>query len=116
VSRDIPAGFMGLDIGPATFERYLYILRRANTIIWNGPMGVFEEPAFAAGTHAMASGLAEVTRKNAITVVGGGDSVAAVHRAGLASQITHVSTGGGAMLQFLEGHDLPGVSVLTDRS
>ncbi|MDE2957340.1 MAG: phosphoglycerate kinase [Bacteroidota bacterium] len=116
VSRDIPAGFMGLDIGPATVERYLDILRRANTIIWNGPMGVFEKPAFAAGTHAMASGLAEVTRKNAITVVGGGDSVAAVHRAGLASQITHVSTGGGAMLQFLEGRDLPGVSVLTDRS
>ena len=116
VSRDIPAGLMGLDIGPATVDRYLDILRSANTIIWNGPMGVFEESAFAAGTLAMASGLAEATRNNAVTVVGGGDSVAAVRQARLASRVTHVSTGGGAMLQFLEGRDLPGVSVLTDRN
>lgn len=114
--RDIPEGLMGLDIGPATVKRYTEILRKAKTIIWNGPMGVFEQPAFAKGTLAMASCLAEATRNQAVTVVGGGDSVAAIHQADLASQVTHVSTGGGAMLQFLEGRDLPGVTVLTDRN
>lgn len=114
--RDIPEGLMGLDIGPATVKRYTEILRNAKTIIWNGPMGVFEQPAFAKGTLAMASCLAEATRNQAVTVVGGGDSVAAIRQADLASQVTHVSTGGGAMLQFLEGRDLPGVTVLTDRN
>ena len=113
--RDIPDGLMGLDIGPATVNRYADILKSAKTIIWNGPMGVFEEPAFASGTLAVASSLAEATKNNAITVVGGGDSVAAIRQANLASQVTHVSTGGGAMLQLLEGRELPGVAVLTDR-
>lgn len=113
--RDIPQGLMGLDIGPATVSRYADIIGSAKTIIWNGPMGVFEEPVFAKGTLAVASSLACATRNNAITVVGGGDSVAALRQAQMASNVTHVSTGGGAMLQFLEGRDLPGVSVLTDR-
>ena len=113
--RDIPEGLLGVDIGPASIERYAGILRTARTIIWNGPMGVFENPSFAGGTHAMAACLAEASTNGAVTVVGGGDSVAAIRQAGVADQLTHVSTGGGAMLQFLEGRDLPGVSALTDR-
>ena len=114
VEGDIPDGFMGLDIGPATIEAYQDALREARTVIWNGPMGVFEMPNFARGTQAVGEAVAEATERGAYTVVGGGDSVAAVTEAGLADRISHVSTGGGAMLAFLEGKTLPGVAALSD--
>jgi len=107
---------MGLDIGPATREQYRALIAGARTVLWNGPMGVFEMPSFAEGTLAVAHAMAEATADNdAETVVGGGDSVAAVTQAGLESRISHVSTGGGAMLEFIEGQDLPGIAALTDR-
>lgn len=109
---DIPADQIGLDIGPRTVSRYAAILSDAQTIVWNGPMGVFEMPNFAGGTNAVADALAKATRRGAMTVVGGGDSVAAITQAGLASSVSHVSTGGGAMLDFLEGKDLPGIVAL----
>ena len=113
VSGEIPDGMMGLDIGPQTREQYAHIIERASTVIWNGPMGVFEMAPFAAGTVAVAQALAQATRANgALTVVGGGDSVAAVTGAGLADAVTHVSTGGGAMLEFMEGQTLPGLAAL----
>ncbi len=114
VEGDIPGGWMGLDIGPATRRAYRAVLADAKTIVWNGPMGVFEMDPFAAGTRAMAEALAEATDRGALTVVGGGDSVAAVTQAGYEERISHVSTGGGAMLEFLEGRPLPGVAALTD--
>ena len=113
VSGEIPDGLMGLDIGPQTREQYAHIVERAATVIWNGPMGVFEMVPFAAGTLAVAEALAYATRENgALTVVGGGDSVAAVTQAGLADAVTHVSTGGGAMLELMEGRALPGLVAL----
>ena len=113
VSGEIPDGLMGLDIGPQTREQYVHIVERASTVIWNGPMGVFEMEPFAAGTRAVAQALAAATRSHdALTVVGGGDSVAAVTQAGLAGAVTHVSTGGGAMLEFMEGRTLPGLAAL----
>jgi phosphoglycerate kinase len=108
----VPAGWRILDIGFATFERYKQALLPAKTVVWNGPMGVFEFPRFAEGTFAIARVLAEL---DAVTVVGGGDSAAAVRQAGLADRMTHISTGGGASLEFLEGKELPGVSVLMDK-
>lgn len=114
VSQDIPEGFLGLDIGPETIDAYQNRIRSASTVIWNGPMGVFEMPNFARGTVAMAEALTEATASGALTIVGGGDSVAAITRAGLESQVSHVSTGGGAMLEFLEGKTLPGIATLTD--
>lgn len=108
----VPDGQMALDIGPATVERYQEVLRSAKTVLWNGPMGVFEMPAFAQGTLGVAKAMAEV---QGITIVGGGDSVAAVEQAGLADKMTHVSTGGGASLEFLEGKQLPGVVALEDK-
>ncbi len=113
---DIPDGQAGLDIGPDTITAYRKAILEARTVIWNGPMGVFEVDAFAHGTNAMARTLADATRRGATTVVGGGDSVAAITQAGLADQVTHVCTGGGAMLDFLEGKTLPGVAALTDRT
>ena len=104
---------MGVDIGPATIEAYARAIRDAKTVVWNGPMGVFELEAFAAGTNAIARAVAAV---QGTTIVGGGDSIAAVKKAGVTSQITHISTGGGASLEFLGGRTLPGVAALTEKS
>jgi phosphoglycerate kinase len=110
----IPAGWVGLDIGTKSIEKFRNILQGAKTVVWNGPMGVFEIDAVAAGTYAIADILAEVTAKGATTVIGGGDSAAAVRKAGVDDQVSHVSTGGGASLEFIEGKLLPGVEALTD--
>ena len=115
VEGEIASG-MGLDIGPKTRRQYAEIISEAKTGMWNGPMGVFEMAPFAAGTLAVAEAMAEATRENgALTVVGGGDSVAALTQAGLADDVSHVSTGGGAMLEFIEQGSLPGVDALSDR-
>lgn len=115
LSGSIENDFMGLDIGPETITQYTTKVLQAGTCIWNGPMGVFEVPAFASGTNAMAHAVAESTDKGAVTIVGGGDSVAAIKQTGLDGQVTHVSTGGGAMLDFLEGKELPGLMALTNK-
>ena len=112
VQGEIPDGWQGLDIGPTTREQYARTIAGAATVIWNGPMGVFEMAPFAEGTLAVAHALAEATERGALTVVGGGDSVAAINEAGLAEAVTHVSTGGGAMLEFMEGKTLPGLAAL----
>lgn len=114
-SRDIPRESFGLDIGQGSIEIFGKVLRDAKTIVWNGPMGVFEIPETAKGTYAIARLLAESTAKGAITVVGGGDSASAVKQSGVSDQVSHVSTGGGATLEFLEGKILPGVAALTDK-
>ncbi len=110
----IPAESVGLDIGPLTVKAFDDIIKDAGTIVWNGPMGVFEIDATAGGTYAVAKALAEATGRGAITVIGGGDSAAAIEKAGLADKMSHISTGGGASLEFLEGKVLPGVDALTD--
>ncbi|MCD8332261.1 MAG: phosphoglycerate kinase [Oscillospiraceae bacterium] len=111
-TTSIPNDLMGLDIGRKTIELYAAALQQAGTVIWNGPMGVFEFPAFAKGTEAVARAMAD---SGAITIVGGGDSAAAVEQLGFAERMTHISTGGGASLEFLEGLELPGVACLLDR-
>ena len=111
-SMAIPDNMMGMDIGPKTVESYVAAVKDAGTVIWNGPMGVFEFPAFAEGTRAVARALADT---NAITIIGGGDSAAAVAQLGFADKMTHISTGGGASLEFLEGKELPGVACLLDK-
>lgn len=108
----VPEGRMGVDIGPDTVAHYAAILHDARTILWNGPMGVFEVPAYAAGTFGVARAIAAATESGATSVVGGGDSAAAVQAAGLAASMSHISTGGGASLEFLEGKVLPGVAAL----
>jgi phosphoglycerate kinase len=113
--ESIPDGSVGVDIGPATVSRFKEALSGARTVLWNGPMGVFEIDAFAKGTLEVAKALAEATTRGAVTVVGGGDSAAAIAKAGLEHAVSHVSTGGGASLEFLEGLELPGVAALTDK-
>jgi len=111
-TRNIPSNRMGLDIGPVTRAAYAQEIAQAKTIVWNGPMGVFEMDQFAQGTMAVAQAVAA---SSAVSIVGGGDSVAAVHKAGIAAKISHISTGGGASLEFLSGLKLPGVEALTDK-
>lgn len=108
-----PADWMGLDIGPKTIELFSREIAAAKTIVWNGPLGMFERPAFANGTLAIARALADATQRGATSIVGGGDSVAAVEQAGVTDKISHISTGGGASLEFLAGEKLPGVEALT---
>ena len=111
-SNEIPADQMGLDIGTKTMELYADAVKSAKTVVWNGPMGVFENPILAKGTIAVAKALAE---SSATTIVGGGDSAAACEQLGFADKITHISTGGGASLEFLEGLELPGIACLEDK-
>ena len=108
-----PENLMGMDIGPKTIEAFTAAIQGAGTVVWNGPMGVFEFPAFAKGTNAIAGAMAQ--QKDAITIVGGGDSASAVEQSGMADQFTHISTGGGASLEFLEGLTLPGIACLEDK-
>lgn len=109
---NIPSGWMGLDIGVKSREHFATIIAQSKTVLWNGPMGVFEMEAFAAGTIAVANALVEVTKNGSFTLVGGGDSVAAINQFGLANDVSYVSTGGGAMLESLEGIELPGVKAI----
>lgn len=113
-SNQIPDGWMGLDIGPAAARAFAGVIRKSQTVIWNGPMGVFEMEAFANGTKVVAKACAAATKKGAFTMVGGGDSVAAVNQLKLAKKVSFVSTGGGAMLEFLEGKELPGIKAITE--
>ncbi|OGC06695.1 phosphoglycerate kinase [candidate division WOR-1 bacterium RIFOXYD2_FULL_36_8] len=111
----IPDGWQGMDIGPDTITKFSHAIKKAKTIFWNGPMGVFEFDKFEHGTFAIAEMIAEATEKGAISVIGGGDSVAAIEKAGLAGKISHISTGGGASLEFVEGKVLPGIACLQDK-
>ena len=115
VGADIPDGWMGLDIGPKTVELYAAAIKNAKTVVWNGPMGCFEMPKFAEGTMGVCKAVAEVKANGGVSIIGGGDSVAAVNKSGLADKMTHISTGGGASLEYLEGKVLPGVDALTEK-
>ena len=107
---------MGLDIGPNAIEQFCNVIKRSKTILWNGPMGVFEMEKFRHGTRSIALAVAESTKKGAFSLVGGGDSVAAVNMFGLADQVSYVSTGGGAMLEYFEGKELPGIAAINKGS
>lgn len=113
VKEGIPQGFQGVDIGPQTIQLYQEELKKAATIFWNGPVGIFECPPFAKGTYALAKALSQVS---AITIVGGGDSASAIERAGVAGSVSHLSTGGGATLEYIEAGQLPGIEALSDRN
>lgn len=109
---NIPDGWEGLDIGPETRERFAKVIEESKTILWNGPVGVFEIPKFAEGTKAIADAIVKATEKGAFSLIGGGDSVAAINQFGLADKVSYVSTGGGALLEYIEGKDLPGISAI----
>jgi phosphoglycerate kinase len=113
-SMKIPDGWEGLDIGPESIKSFSAVIRDAKTIIWNGPMGVFEFDKFAVGTNAIAQAIADATEKGAFSLIGGGDSVAAISKNGLDSKVSFVSTGGGAMLEYLEGKELPGIKAIAN--
>ncbi|GHV65363.1 phosphoglycerate kinase [Bacteroidia bacterium] len=109
---DIPDGWEGLDIGPETMERFAEVIEASKTILWNGPVGVFEMPKFAEGTKAVAESIVKATEKGAFSLIGGGDSVAAINQFGLADKVSYVSTGGGALLEYIEGKELPGIEAI----
>ena len=111
----VPADWMGLDIGPETVKLYAEAIKDAKTVVWNGPMGCFEMEKFANGTMGVCAAVAEVKANGGVSIIGGGDSVAAVNKSGMAAKMSHISTGGGASLEFLEGKELPGVAALTDK-
>ncbi len=115
VGNEIPAGWMALDIGPETTKLYADAIKSAKTVVWNGPMGCFEMPKFSKGTFGVCEAVAEVKANGGISIIGGGDSVAAVNKSGLADKMSHISTGGGASLEYLEGKALPGVVALSDK-
>jgi phosphoglycerate kinase len=114
IAGDLPDDMMGLDIGPDTLTAFRKHIVGAKTIVWNGPVGAFEIPPFDTGTFALARAMAEATDAGAVTVIGGGDSAAAVEKIGLADRMSHISTGGGASLEFLAGKELPGIACLMD--
>ena len=111
---EIPDDWMGLDIGPETIKKFTEIIENSKTILWNGPMGVFEMDNFAQGTKAIAEAVARATSKGAFSLIGGGDSVAAINKYGLKDKVSYVSTGGGAMLEYIEGKELPGVKAIKE--
>ena len=114
-SENIPDDVEGVDIGPKSAARFCEVIAGAKTVLWNGPMGIFEDARFAGGTFAVAKAVCEATANGAKSIIGGGDSVKALNKAGLGDQVTFMSTGGGASLKFLEGKELPGVAALTDK-
>ena len=111
---DIQVPWLGLDIGPAACEKFSLVIEKSASILWNGPMGVFEMNSFEEGTRTIALAVANATKNGAFSVIGGGDSVAAIHKYGLADQVSYVSTGGGAMLEYIEGKELPGIKAILD--
>jgi len=113
-SNEIPDGWMGLDIGPESVKLFSDLIENSKTILWNGPMGVFEMCTFQTGTKSIAKSIAAATSKGAFSLIGGGDSVAAINKFKLADQVSYVSTGGGAMLEFIEGKELPGVKAILE--
>ena len=115
VGLDIDEGWMGLDIGPETVKLYADAIKSAKTVVWNGPMGCFEMEKFNKGTFGVCDAVAEVKANGGISIIGGGDSVSAVKKSGQADKMSHISTGGGASLEYLEGKELPGVAALSDK-